>query len=631
MLEAFKSIGLIPKHFDLVSVCESKYATPDSRSNHLVIVCSEKVGYVYDNGIFSLLDFIETYADLCKDYYFSFFRSVNSRHHSEKALTDYLFIRNDLSLWSIGLVPEHHNVLSGTGFTDVLKFLVLRNLLDELNYTNISIDDSSSCLFVTLRDYLSLVNSSDQPIIIKACFRFVVFIAKVLFYYCKSMLYFGYFLLNNFSFIFFASPIASEYTHDISFFNYLFNQDKYLCTKGHFQSSYWGPLIDLMDSMKVNSNWFHLFIKHKSIPNCFSAFNIIKLFNRNSRFYHSSIFSFLDWRLVLRALILFLKIQFSSLYVLFILFYFKRRTFLPLQLLFNEITDSLIGPHAIRSILYLHAFERIFIDLPYQKLGFFLQENFFWEKILAYAWRKYQHGTLVGVPHSTIRFWDLRYFANLADNVSSPPLSSLKPDLYASNSNSMTDHLLSAAIPPDQIIELEALRFTYLLNLNPPHTFSISSFTILLIGDHLPELFLQQISFLNEVTLCLSIPINVIVKPHPFCKFSRISLPPDWICLTDPLKELLPKASFVFVGGITSAILDAYSYGLPVCYQVNKYSLDYSPLKSNEDVYKVTNTQDLLSLLVTHLNNPRIISPSLPLFYSSSSLRLWQSILHGSF
>ena len=45
-----------------------------------------------------------------------------------------------------------------------------------------------------------------------------------------------------------------------------------------------------------------------------------------------------------------------------------------------------------------------------QDRGCYLQENQGWEFGLISSWRQKQKGFLYGVPHFTIRFWDLRYF-----------------------------------------------------------------------------------------------------------------------------------------------------------------------------------------------------------------------------
>ena len=37
------------------------------------------------------------------------------------------------------------------------------------------------------------------------------------------------------------------------------------------------------------------------------------------------------------------------------------------------------------------------------------------KRAILYAWKKYQKAPIIGVAHTLIRFWDLRYFDNLSD------------------------------------------------------------------------------------------------------------------------------------------------------------------------------------------------------------------------
>ena len=75
---------------------------------------------------------------------------------------------------------------------------------------------------------------------------------------------------------------------------------------------------------------------------------------------------------------------------------------------------KLLSQHLIKkqeNLLNLNLFQQALSCLPSQEKGFYLQENQGWEYSLISAWRSSNHGkNLFGIPHSTIRYWDLRYF-----------------------------------------------------------------------------------------------------------------------------------------------------------------------------------------------------------------------------
>ena len=72
--------------------------------------------------------------------------------------------------------------------------------------------------------------------------------------------------------------------------------------------------------------------------------------------------------------------------------------------------DSMTGVTAMNNILLIHLFDRLMSVVPHQEQGYYLSENQSWERAFVHAWRKHRHGRIIGVAHSTIRYWDLRYY-----------------------------------------------------------------------------------------------------------------------------------------------------------------------------------------------------------------------------
>ena len=81
---------------------------------------------------------------------------------------------------------------------------------------------------------------------------------------------------------------------------------------------------------------------------------------------------------------------------------------------------------------------------------------------LIHFWKKYGHGQLIAVPHSTIRYWDLRYFDDknvwkLNDSFSQPI-----PDQIAVNGPLSWNSYKKANQPMDRMVKVEALRYLHL-------------------------------------------------------------------------------------------------------------------------------------------------------------------------
>ena len=88
---------------------------------------------------------------------------------------------------------------------------------------------------------------------------------------------------------------------------------------------------------------------------------------------------------------------------------FSQRNFDPSLFLVKEWRDTTFGKSAMKMCLQIALIEDFTKCLPRQKLGVYVQENQPWEVALLHFWRQFGHGQIIGVPHSTIRFWDLRY------------------------------------------------------------------------------------------------------------------------------------------------------------------------------------------------------------------------------
>jgi surface carbohydrate biosynthesis protein (TIGR04326 family) len=65
---------------------------------------------------------------------------------------------------------------------------------------------------------------------------------------------------------------------------------------------------------------------------------------------------------------------------------------------------------AVSTLLQYNLMESAINMLPRQDKGIYLQENQAWEMGMIHAWKSAGHGKLVGSIHSTVRYWDLRYF-----------------------------------------------------------------------------------------------------------------------------------------------------------------------------------------------------------------------------
>lgn len=631
MNKIFSSIGIDDSQYGCISISDRFPQNPNLTKHNLTIICSEKLGYVYKDHTLSLLDFIEFNDVYCRNLYFDFFKALNLYPINESSIHDYLLLRHDLSLWSLSSVNEHYNCVPGSGFNDLLKFLVIKVIIENLNISEISFGFEKTRLINTIKLYaFSNYISSSYSFMIRRIYMFFLF-PKILTSYLKSFSYLVFFALKYNPF--FGQPKCKAqrfWSNSVTIHNYLLNVPSADVNNHIFKSPYWGDLVKLLSDSGLNLNWIHFYIPDKSLPTSADAVSYINDLNSHSQGFHYSIYSSFNLKIAANVFKSFLSIQFRCFTVFRKLFSSSSEYLLPLSLIHREFLDSLFGPHALKVINYLHLFETFFESIPFQHLGLYLQENLAWEKTFNYCWRKFNHGVLIGVPHSTIRFWDLRYSNTLSCPLDIPSMSNLYPNLYISNSHKMTKFLTDIGISPDRVIKLEALRYTYLYKTTPSRTSnSTPGITLLVLGDYLPSTFERQILLLRNAIDKIDVLLNIIVKPHPFCKFDSALIPPSWHVSSDSLQNLLPSSTIAFVGGITSAVLDVYEYGLACCYISDKHNLDLCPLRGESNIVSVSTSDNLSSFLVADASQLPHKSRS-SFFYNSHDLAMWRQFISAS-
>ena len=254
----------------------------------------------------------------------------------------------------------------------------------------------------------------------------------------------------------------------------------------------------------------------------------------------------------------------------------------------------------MQNCLDINLSEYILQHLPHQRIGFYLQENQPWEMAFIHSWKSAGHGVLVGVPHSTVRYWDLRYFFDPRSYLRTGKYDLPLPDKVGLNGQAALSAYKGGGYPPDQIVEVEALRYEYLIdvlslakNNNKPDTPFVD---VLILGDYMPVVTHKQMQWLNDAAQLLPKNIRFTVKPHPNCPVDGSLYPElELHIIHDSLAEILCEYDVAFTSNITSAAVDAYYAGIPVISMLDGETLNMSPLRGIEDVLYVTCSRELVT------------------------------------
>jgi surface carbohydrate biosynthesis protein (TIGR04326 family) len=381
-------------------------------------------------------------------------------------------------------------------------------------------------------------------------------------------------------------------------------------------------------------------VESSVVPDTQVATKGMKSFNESSERYglHAFIDGYITWGVVLRVLRDWLKLIFVSFHLRGIQDAFcpSGSYFSLWPLMQDDWRTSLRGPVAVSNLLWIELFDQALGDLPYQRTGLYLCENQSWEKAFIYAWRKFGHGQLIAVPHSTIRFWDLRYFTDPRTIRLSAEYKIPKADATALNGKQAVNAYLSANFPKEEIVECEALRFGYLTNLRAKMKSrqgrsNKRTIRVLVLGDFSPSTTNQMLRLLEGAVPHISDPISYTLKPHPGFMVNPEDYPSlNLKIVTNSLDQILEEFDIAYSANTTSAAVDVCYAGLPVVVMLDEEELNFCPLRGKSGVRFVSESKELAEALQGEHHDFAVDIGHDEFFFLDAGLSRWKQLLLGN-
>lgn len=424
-----------------------------------------------------------------------------------------------------------------------------------------------------------------------------------------------------------------------TFVSYLFNLESASVTGDRFESRYWTLLPKSLRRAGIATNWLHLFVQGGPFASSKGASRWIqKLNQKNNRETHVILEAFLSWSVLRKTLTDYFRLVRNSCF-LGIGNNLKNKKGINLWPFFRtDWEKSTRGCVAMSNCLYLNLFETAFQGLARETAGVYLQENQGWEFACIQAWRSAGLGHLLGHPHSTVRFWDLRYFFDYKSiQIQKNPMP--KPDFVAVNGPAARKNYLEAGYPKDEIIEVEALRYLYLKQTKSPKTINEKQNTLqqkkdtsdpalLVVCDYDHDRTERQMRILEKINSELPKDLKIVCKPHPACPILENEYPLLKFSINHAkIEYLVKKIKWAFCSSTTSAGLDCFLAGLQVIVMLDDESLNFSPLRGWKRVCFAANSQEALSA-IKNLYNLKETTPRHKVYFNfDSELTKWKHIL----
>ncbi len=564
-------------------------------------------GYIEQRGVKSLLRYCESHAEELRSSYLAWIQDIGEIRIGQRTVVEHLAIEDGLSYWWMTLLVEKSPYKSS--ITDAIRLLALERIVREYKPAVLHLVGQSReiCMAVqALCRSLKIgcrITAHPQP-----ASRVVTTkkILRLLPQSIQGMLSFGRYLWSHRAFRKLRKPEWNGGVGSLFLCSYFFNMRLERAKPGDFYSDYWGGLHQLIRESDIRANWLHMYVPHPAVATPRSANALIRSFNREgeSRNIHALLESYLTWPIVFR-----LVKRWVGLW--FVLWRLRRLSsaFNPVQhksflwpLMKEDWISSLIGTFSINNLLSIGLFDAAMKDLPYQEKGLYLCENQSWERALIHAWKKHGHGQLIAVPHSTIRFWDLRYFSDLRAFQSSVSYPVPQPHLTALNGKAAINAYQATTSFKQSVVECEALRFSYLNRVRKEDISRKPSdigIRVLILGEYSPPDTLRLMHLLELALSRVTAVIVCTIKPHPAYPVTAADYPALSLTVdTNSLENILHNFDLIYSGNRTSAAVDAYLAGIPVVVMLDDAELNFSPLRERPGVRFVSSADQLASELL---------------------------------
>jgi len=566
-------------------------------------------GYAEKDSVHSLLQYVEIHGERLRRKYLEWIHDLGESRIDGKRVIDHLALDDGLSYWWMTLFVEQ-SPWKSPSIIDAIRLLALEEIIAQHRPDQLRLVSANRYLHEVLDGWcrkLGIVYRLEQPHgrnVRQFSFRGVY---RALPQAAQALISLLRYLLTRWPLKRAEKSGWFGGARTLFFCSYFDNIDPKAADTGVFNSYYWEGLFALLRRMGWQSNWLQLFSPCVTVPTPEAATNWAQRFNRHPREqgFHTFPEAYLSWRMVPRVISRWFKL---------VLVYQRlgeiKHAFCPPGSQFSlwplmrwEWQASMCGAVSISNLLWIELFDSSLRDLPHQKKGLYLCENQAWERAMVHSWRKYGHGQLIAVAHSTVRFWDLRYFADPRTIGSSGRHAMPQADLTALNGKAAVDAYLSVEYPRQAIAECEALRYGYLNNLPPRHAWRRSkddAIKLLILGDYIPAGTRKMLELLEAAIRTMSVRVICTVKPHPNCPVDPADYPSLQLnVVVDPLQTILHAFDIAYSGNLTTAAVDAYLSGLPGVVKLDETELNFSPLRGQCGVRFVSAPEELAEALET--------------------------------
>ena len=530
------------------------------------------------NDLISLSTYIEQNEEALRRRFLEFVYEVGRYRVAGRTVIERLQIDEDFSYWWLTLFSLRRTH-PDSGIPETIKLLALEEIVKKMNISEITINIQEPRARRCIKDFcLNLgisctdIGPPSQP----TKFRFSIRRFSPRWCIALATLCRQTWRSRSFG----QNQSIESNGKSIALFDYLTGFDAEAAGAGTYRSRFWSNLPELLEEQFEKLIWNHT----REIGE-----KLLRTLNVNPmsshKLFESKISLQIFWKVARDYCRLYKSgISETEAKIMFM----PSNSDLPLWPLFRtEWIDSLRGSTAIRHLILLHTIREIVGQMPHQLVGIYLLENQPWELALTNAWKRAGHGTLIGMPQAAPKYWEVRQFVDSRSRTDLGLSKFPQPDLIASTSLRGRQMLLASGVSQDQVIDVEALSYQYLINLqkskDSSEKFSTANPTVTVLGDFSVDETRQLLDICSPVLAQNG--HSAIFKAHPTSPLNKIEIVKYGITeFVGDMGALLTSSRLVITTSFTSAAVDAYCLGIPLLLFSNGKNLNMSPLRDEPGV-----------------------------------------------
>lgn len=595
-------------------------------------------------GSVSIPRWVEDHAESLRKRYLAWIYEIGETVIRGKRLVDHMQLRSGFSSWWMSLLAEKCNFAKSPQIDDAVRLLAFTDWMNSRNTERVVLVSSNAALAECLKCWCSRKGigfewrrGKNKTLPVSPLRRLYARLPHAL----QALIWLACQIQSRRVLRGAGQQAWRQSQGQITFVSYLFNLVPGSAAQGVFDSGYWGNLPETLRKEGIKTNWLHLYVKDSLLPTAKDAAEQIRCFNQTGAGMqnHATLDSFMSMTVLGRVLRDWFGLL-SKGWGLRMQMNMPRLDELDLWPLFkNDWKNSVSGATAMSNVLYLNLFEAAFSEISKQAIGVYLLENQGWEFGMLQAWKSNNHGQVVGCAHSTVRYWDLRYFFDPRSYCLKKANPLPTPDRVAVNGPAAKQTYLAGGYPAKGLVDAEALRYLYLNQLNGERGKDYNAYTmpnsakfplrrLLVLGGYTETVTRVTMQLLNDIADDLLDSISITVKPHPAMPVSTSDYPRlSFSASRLPISELLAESDVVCASAVTSAAVDCYCAGLPVITVLDPRALNMSPLRGVSGCTFVGSPAELATAINEVVTTPGSGNIAEQFFNLDRRLPAWKKLL----